>query len=127
MGAAGNLLGAKLLALSDLCKQADNTRVMQDPMNYPLMTALHDLWDTANRSKGDLMKTQATPLIWIVPSTMSMSSIAISLYGDSTKQSELLQLNAVEDVFAVRAGTTIRYVVSKARVPGTSFTVAGTS
>jgi prophage DNA circulation protein len=107
--AATNLVSAKLTALVDLIKQVDQADFVKDPKNYPLITALHDLWDAAQTQAANINRKAIEPAVWVVSAPMAMSAIASALYGDTSRQTELMQLNAVEDVLRVPAGTAIRY------------------
>lgn len=122
--AALNLVTAKLLAVTDLCGQASNTLTAKNMKNAYIISALHDAWDTARQSNANLFKSQSRPLKYTVPFTMPMSSISTTLYGDATHTVELMQLNAVEDAFAVRAGTNIVYVQSSTTLTGGSVDVS---
>jgi prophage DNA circulation protein len=106
----GNLISAKLLAVADLCAIADKTLTAQYAGNEPLVAALKSIWDTANTASGNFFKDQATVRTYVVPALMSISQVSSAIYqGDSTRGVELMQLNAIEDPFAVSAGTKIRY------------------
>lgn len=108
--AASNLVSAKLTALVDLIKQVDQADFIKDPKNFPLMTTLHDLWDAAQTQAQNVNRKATTPLTYFVPSPMAMSAISATIYGDTSRQLELMQMNAVEDVLRVPAGTPIRYL-----------------
>ncbi|HYO95475.1 MAG TPA: hypothetical protein VER33_13225 [Polyangiaceae bacterium] len=40
---------------------------------------------------------------------MSVSDVAVALYGSNARAVEIMQLNALADPVAIRAGTQIRY------------------
>lgn len=105
----GNLLGAKLLALTALMSQADNLVFMQDPANYPLIKATRDLWSLAQDAADNLQAKQGGLLNYRVPGPMSMSAVSTAIYGDASHTVELMQLNVVEDLFAIPAGTNLNY------------------
>lgn len=126
-GAAINLVQAKLLAVTSLCGQVSDCATAKDGRNAPIISALHDLWDTAQQSNADLFKVQARPLIYVVPTTMAMSSVSIALYGDTKHTVELMQLNSVDDLFAVRAGTKITYIAQAVSLPGGTVDVSRTT
>jgi hypothetical protein len=116
--AAAGLLSAKLLAVTDLCSQISNTLTAKDARNAPIISALHDIWDTASRAKENLFQEKARQLTYVVRATMSVSAISSELYGDASHSVEILQLNPIEDAFAVRAGTKIRYLEPTTQIPG---------
>jgi len=125
-GAAINLVGAKLLAATSLCATASETLTSKDGRNAPIIGALHDLWDTMLQSNANLFRTQARPLTYIVPTTMAMSSISMAIYGDTTHTVELMQLNVVDDLFSVKAGTEITYIAQTNTLPGGTVDVTRT-
>lgn len=107
--AVGNLVSAKFLALSDMCASADATLTAQDPRNHPLTEALKNIWDTARNEQQD--RSAALRLgTYVTPYTTALSNIATSIYGDASRTVELMQLNPIDDVFKVRAGTKVKYV-----------------
>lgn len=110
--AAGNLISAKLLNIADLCSLADKTLTAQNPMNHPIMEALKQIWDTANNANSTFFKSQADMRTYVTPSgPLPIGSISSAIYsGDSSRGVELMQLNAIEDPFAIPAGTKIKYV-----------------
>lgn len=106
---AGNLFQAKISYLIDLCKQADRLIFVQNPQNFPLTNFMHDLWNSAIEVQQNVQKSDTKPKTYIVPTTMSMSAISTALYGNSNHSVELMQINPVEDVFAVPAGFQITF------------------
>lgn len=117
--AAAGLISAKILAVTDLCSQISNTLTAKDARNAPLISALHDLWDTSQRANENLFQEKARQLTYVVPSTMSVSAISSVLYdGDASRGIEIMQLNPIEDPFAVRAGTKINYLEPTTQLPG---------
>lgn len=112
--AIGNLISAKILAVADLCAQLSHTLTANDMRNAPIISALHDLWDTAQRANDSIVQAGSFGggklLQYVVPATMSVSSISIELYGNTSHGVELMQLNPIEDAFAVRAGMRLKYI-----------------
>jgi len=106
---AGNLISAKLQHLIGLIGEADRLIFSEDPMNYKLSSAMKDVWDVALSTVEDIGFKKQPLKIYVANSTMPMNQISVGIYGTADKTVELLQLNAVEDVFAVPAGTQIRY------------------
>lgn len=118
--AYGNLVASKVLGLVSLIDQFDRLAVAQDCRNYPLRNALHDLWDATLTLSQDVQGKRFQTQKYIVPTTMALSAVSQAIYRDTTHTVELMQLNPVEDVFAVRAGTPIVYY-PPASNPDTSF------
>lgn len=111
-GLAINLISAKLLVAIDLCNTASNTLTAQNAVNAPILAAMHDLWDTLVQSQANAFKKQARPMTYIVPSEMTIAMVGHAIYGTTNHTVELMQLNAIEDVFRILAGTRILYMAS---------------
>ncbi len=109
--AYSKVLEGKIEAVANLCSFADSTLTeMQDPVNHEVIAALKDLW-LASRTLGEnLIQTQQTIREYTVPKLMSISEISTAIYGSSDKSIDILQLNAINDAFAVPSGTLLRYV-----------------
>lgn len=121
--AGANLVSAKLLMLSDLCAQASNTLTAQSAKNALLISALHNLWDTSNQSAKNLVQDSAQILKFVLPTPMSISQVAVKLYGDTSRNVELLQMNPIEDAFAIPAGFHLSYVKKVVSLPGGTVTL----
>lgn len=107
---AGNLISAKLQGILNLIDQADATFFSEDPMNSKMLSAMKDLWDITLSTLDSIDNRHSEPLqIFIVGSTTTISVISSAIYGTADKAIELMQLNPIEDVFAIPAGTQIKY------------------
>lgn len=105
-----NLLEAKILGLDAILQEADRTVVdLQKPDNYPVLNALRDLWATSQRLLSDLQSKHASLQIFTVPMTMSVSDVSSRIYGDNSHAVELMQLNSLDDAFAIPTGTQMKY------------------
>lgn len=105
----GNLVSAKLMALNDLASQFDRTKFGKDPTNEPVIHAVKELIDTIRKIMEDQKARFRSIEFFQVPITMPMNQISLRLYGTTERTIELMQLNAVPDVFRVVAGTRIRF------------------
>jgi prophage DNA circulation protein len=104
----GNLFAAKLGKVMSLCQDIHKTvAFMKAPTFHPLAQAIRSVWDAANALRLDLQKKGPKQIPYVVPATMSVGSIALGLYGDTSRGGEILSLNAIRDPFAVRANTTL--------------------
>lgn len=109
--AVSNLMAAKLAALVSDAQALDRCAEMQDPSHALLIGYLHDLWDSAQRQAQNLNQSSASPLIYTVRSLCSITQVSAAIFdGDSTHAVELLQMNPIEDAFAIPAGTPITYI-----------------
>lgn len=98
-------------ALVALCVLIDATATtFDDPTRYPLLIAFQDVWATAQTVQQDALNIQVNVVEYVVPTTMSVSTISIAIYGDTTHASEIMQTNpeVVDDPFAVPQGTVIK-------------------
>lgn len=106
--AYGGIVVAKVQALADLCKEADRRTELQSPVNYELLNALRDLWASATTLLVDPQRTGGKLVPFRVPSTMSVGSVAKLVYNDASRAVEILNLNPIDDAFAIAAGTMLK-------------------
>ncbi len=109
--AYSKLVVGKIEGVVNLCSFADSTLTeMQDPVNHEIIAALKDLW-LASRTLGEnLLHAEQTIREFTVPRLMSISEISTAIYGSSDKAVDILQLNAIDDAFAVPSSTVLKYV-----------------
>lgn len=107
---AGNLVEAKILGLVALLREADEQLdILDEPVNHRILDALHELWLSAVQLQEDLQNKSAKLERYTLPATMAISDVARQLYGDTSRGGDILQLNAIEDPFAIPAGTVLRF------------------
>lgn len=107
--AMSKMLEAKLLQAIELCRQAERLPAFQLPENWPALKALKDVWLSATDAVEDLLGRRSPIHTWTVTRVMSVSQASIEIYGTSEKSVDLMQLNPIEDAFAIPAGTPLRY------------------
>jgi prophage DNA circulation protein len=106
----GNVYGAKLQALAGTCASLEATFSLQDARAWPVVDALLDVWQAAQLSLQDLQLKRATMNQYVVPKQETMIDVAIGIYGDASRASDLLSLNPlVADAMRVPANTIILY------------------
>jgi hypothetical protein len=105
----GNRLNAGIVQVIGLCQQLDALQSMQDARCWPVIDGIRELNAIAVHVQNDLQQNSVKLMDWTVPFTQSLIQIAITLYGDASRQSDLLSLNAVDDPMNVPAGFDIRY------------------
>ena len=111
--AYSNLISAKLLAVADLCSRADRElEELQDPMNHRMLEALKALWSSASDLADNVTSSAGTLSVYRVPRVMAVNQISVQLFGTAEKSFDLLQMNAIDDAFAIPAGTEIKYMVA---------------
>lgn len=105
-----SLLAAKIAGLADLINQCDReVEQLQDPSNYQVIYALHDLLASVLRMARDLTQQQGEAGIYVLPRTMSVAQISTAIYKDTSHFNDIVSNNRIEDPFAVPAGTQIIY------------------
>jgi hypothetical protein len=107
----GQLYAAKLLQLAALCERADGLREMGKTSSQPIVQALHDLWAAALRTADNVQGKRAAIQRYTTPLKMTMNDVAIALYHDASRTSDLLALNgdAYQNALAIPAGTELLY------------------
>lgn len=106
------LVAGKIEAVANLCGTADRElSELQDPMNHVVLEALKDLWANAVDLSQNIPGTGGGPIsTYRVPKLMSVGQVASALYGRADRGFDIMQINAIDDPFAIPAGTTLKYV-----------------
>jgi hypothetical protein len=106
----GQLLEAKVQTLLNILGEADRRwECFNDADNIAALEALHQIWEATLNLYEDLFQS-GTPLReYTVPSEMTVSEISVAIYGDTAHAVDIMQLSALPDPYAVRAGTRVRY------------------
>lgn len=109
--AYGRLVAAKIEAVADLCGKADREiEALQDPMNHALVEALKNVWANAVDLAENVPGVTTDVSTFRVPSLMSIGQVSTRLFGSADRGVELLQMNAIDDAFAIKPGTELRYL-----------------
>jgi prophage DNA circulation protein len=109
--AFARVVEGKIRAVVSLCAFADSSlEELQNPQNHLVIAALKDLWLAHVELADNVIETTQTIREWTVPTKMAIGAVSSRLYGTSERGGEILQLNGVDDAFAIPAGTVLRYV-----------------
>jgi len=96
-------------ALVTTCQQADQASLWADPTYYPLLYALHDLWQNAQQLATDALSTGVRVVHYTVPQPgLGIGAISTAIYGDASHSIELLETNEIYDPFFVPGGTVLK-------------------
>jgi prophage DNA circulation protein len=107
-----NLVESKLVsAISMLSETTNQVNALSDPRNALGLVALIELWNETLKFYKDQQSTGAVFHYKRTNRDMDIGQVSIWLYGDSTHTSDLLQVNAFTDPYAIPSGTNIRYYV----------------
>jgi len=105
-----NLLESKVRGLQAILDETDRAlEFLQHPENWRLWDAMRELWASNQKLLDNILDRQTPIAQFIVPMTMPIADVSSAIYGDATHAVELLQINNVDDAFAVPAGFRIRY------------------
>lgn len=100
---------AKLAGLISTFDRLDATvGALNDPANATLLEAYLNSWASAQALQQDLLRQQRPLIIYEVPTLMAVSDVSRAIYGDTSKATDILGLNPIEDAFAIRRGTVLR-------------------
>lgn len=109
------LFEAKVLALVDLCAQADRiVSGFQDPLNHNVLEALKELWASSISLSENIAGKTSKISKYVTPKLMTIQDVSSAVYGTTTQSFDILQLNDVEDAFAIPAGVTMKYYETSA-------------
>ncbi len=102
----------KIASLNNALAALDDA--LTTPYAVDVLESLKQLWQTNIDFSQDVTSTLAPPSSYTVPALMSVADISRNLYGDTEHQVDLLAWNAVDDAYAIPAGTSIRYIPNAA-------------
>ena len=102
----------KIASLNNALDALDSA--LTTPYAVDVLESLKQLWQTNIDFSQDVLSTLAPPSSYTVPALMSVADISRNLYGDTEHQVDLLAWNAVDDAYAIPAGTSIRYIPNAA-------------
>jgi prophage DNA circulation protein len=103
-------IDSKIQALDTLIRDADATiRFLNEPFGWPVVSALHDLWQSAEALVNDIQSRGMQVQTWTVPTTMSVTDISTRLYGSNSMSVSLMQMNDFADALAIPQGAQVRY------------------
>lgn len=105
-----HLFESKVLGLASICQRFDRkVDLFADPENFGVGEALRTLWASAISLLQNVEDRTALLRKYTCPIEMTVSDIAIKLYGEAERGADILRLNAIDDAFAIPAGTQIKY------------------
>ena len=107
--AVSNLIQAKIGAFVADAQALDGCLEMQSPSHAVLLDLLHSMWDTAAQLGANLASGQSKPKTYVVPAQCSVSQASIAIYGDSSHATDLMNINAIVDPFAIPTNTSLLY------------------
>lgn len=113
-GLYSGLLETKALELASLCERADQLLPIQSPLALSIIDPLHDIWSQALTAGKQIQNAKAALGEWTTPRTMTIGDVALAIYGDTSRQSDLLSLNVIADPTSIPANTEITYFPTQA-------------
>ena len=87
-----------------------NEAIELDPAEFfAVVEAMQEIGVAADQLAHDALSRVSPIQFFETPIQMTIAQIGMQLYGDNTHNAELLNLNAIEDAFAIPANTIIAY------------------
>jgi prophage DNA circulation protein len=109
--AYARVVEGKIQAVVNLCAYADAAlEEMQDPVNHLILNALKDLWLASKELAENIVDTRQDIREYRLPKVMSIGEVSNTLFGTTERGWDILQMNAIEDAFAIPAGTLLKFV-----------------
>jgi hypothetical protein len=105
----GAMLAQKAEQVMNACAALESLAFFDDPMNWPVLDALRDVWASANTVSANALARSLPLDSYFVPRTMTVFEVSIIVYGDTTHALELLQLNAFDDALAIPPGSVVKH------------------
>jgi hypothetical protein len=104
------LIESKILGAAALCEAYDKKiDLWSDPENFGIHEALRTLWASLISLLKNVDDRTALIRKYTLPIEMSISDVAIKLYGAAERGADILKINAIEDAFAIPAGSELDY------------------
>ena len=100
-------------AISMFNAMSDQVNELSNPRNAFALEALTELWAQTTAFYKDQKETGLVLKYKRTTRDMDIGQVAVWLYGDSEKSSDLLSLNAFADPYAIPIGTNVRYYLIK--------------
>lgn len=96
--------------LTSLCERADRTvNELQRPSGWRMLEAMKELWAAAIDLGNDVRLKKLIPQIFNTPKQMTASEVSIAIFKTPERGIELLQMNPINDAFAIPAGFPVKY------------------
>jgi prophage DNA circulation protein len=113
--AFGQLLANKIGLLTALCKEFDQrVDAFNNPTAWPALEALKELWAAAVQLSENVTGAETMFGTYEVPVLMTAPQVSQAIYRTTSRAMEILQLNPIEDAYAIQRGTRLRYVIEAA-------------
>lgn len=105
----GALVAQQAERVMSACAILESLALFNDPMNWPVLDALRDVWASAYAVDLDALQHSLPLDSYFVPRTMTVSEVSIAVYNDTSHALELLQLNAFDDALAIPPGAIVKH------------------
>lgn len=104
-------LASQLANLARLCDDFNQQiEEFNDPMNFAALQALKEIWSAAQSVAQNVTGTQLSFGYYTVPRLMTATAVAMAIWGDSSRTWDVLEINPIQDAFAIPPGTVIKYI-----------------
>lgn len=105
----GAIIAMKAEQIMDACAALERLFTFDDPLAWPVLDALRDVWASANTVSVDALRRSLPLDSFFVPRVMTVSEVSIAVYGDTEHALELLQLNAFNDAMRIPPGALVKH------------------
>jgi len=107
----GSLIVSKIESATAIIKDADQqVNELNNPDFWPLLDALHDLWDSSIQLHKDILSENKPLKTFTLPIRMTVAQASSAIFGgDSSRSVELMKLNPIEDPLSIPAGFKLNY------------------
>lgn len=106
---AGRILESRIQYAMGVCNTIDGLTSMQTAGHAQVVDQVHALWAALQQFGADIKSKALVQQTFNVPVQMSISDVAAQLFGDTSRAMEILQMNPINDAFAIPAGTKLQY------------------
>lgn len=106
---AGRMIESRIQYAMGVCNTIDGLASMQTAGHAAVTESVHALWAALQAFGADVKGKALVQQTFNVPILMSVSDVAAQIFGDSSRAMEILQMNPINDAFAIPAGTKLSY------------------
>lgn len=104
----GNQIEARVRKVQSLCERMDRALdVLNQPVNHKLLDAFQGVWEASAKLHANVLKSTTGVVLYTTPVRMSVSAVSVAIYGKTARAADILRTNAIEDAFAIPAGTVL--------------------
>jgi len=106
----GSYLGNQVSGILGIFESLDSSADMQNSANWPVLDAIYDVVSGVQAYAQSMSLKSGVPMKYSVPHQMSIAQVSTAIFGNTSQAITLLQMNAIDDAFAIPPGFDVTYL-----------------